>query len=305
MFELRELTEILCLDEHRHFRRAAESLKISQPTLTKSLQRLEKQLGLTLFDRSRAGVSPTAIGAEIIKEARRVVAAADDLNRIARRFRGVEIGSATIGIGPAMSESFVNQAIANFVQHRPKTQISIRVDHWRQLSEWLLAGELDFFVADAAEAQNVKGFVCTSLPPEEFVWFCRAGHPLSNDRNALRSDIIQFPVVTPTMPAWAKEWFADTIAQEYGPDQRHAFPTVECENYAMLKRMVLSTDCISVALRNTIRDEVQSGLISELAMDAPVLTTNAGIVQVRDRSESPVASLLRAEIVRLANQENH
>lgn len=69
MFEIRDLQHLLSLDEHRHFGRAAAAVGLSQPALTKSLQRLERILDTRLFDRSRARVSPTAVGEEVIAQA--------------------------------------------------------------------------------------------------------------------------------------------------------------------------------------------------------------------------------------------
>ena len=304
MFELRDLRHLLSLDEHRHFGRAADAVGISQPALTKSLQRLEQELGVRLFDRSPARVTPTDVGEKAIVNARRLMAEALDMKRMIDLFRGVETGSITVGVGPAMSESYVTSAIASIAQEHPGTQMSIRVDHRQQLSEGLLAGELDFYVADIAEADGDDRFQCTSLPSQEFVWFCRASHPLAASERVARSDILRFPIAIPKMPIWARDWFlaAADGARESTPPP--AFPTVECENYAMLKRIVMSSDCVSASLRGTVEAEVEDRTIVVLPLDAPTLTTLAGIVRLRNRTLSPLAVALVTRIEELAKESD-
>ena len=79
---LRLLECALALDEHRNFGRAAKQLGISQPTLTRSIQVLERQLDAQLFDRSgERGVEPTSFGAIVLKSARRVTLDISELKR--------------------------------------------------------------------------------------------------------------------------------------------------------------------------------------------------------------------------------
>jgi LysR family hydrogen peroxide-inducible transcriptional activator len=73
MFDLRDLQNLLSLEEHRHFGRAAAAVGLSQPALTKSIQRLEKQLGGSLFDRSRSRIAPTALGNDVITRAKSIL----------------------------------------------------------------------------------------------------------------------------------------------------------------------------------------------------------------------------------------
>ncbi len=298
--EIRDLKHLLSLDQHRHFGRAADAVGLSQPALSKSLRRLEQEFGEQLFDRSRAGVAPTAVGQEVIRQARRLVADAEEMKRTVDRMRGIEIGSISIGVGPAMSESFVTSAIAHIADQHPRARISVRVDHWRQLSDWLLNGELDLFIADITEASQDSRFRCTPLPTEKFVWFCRQGHPLARKRRVSRNDMVQYPLATPKMPDWARRWFAEVKDDESDEAHADSVATIECENYSMLKQIVLSSNCISAALPSTIEPELNDKTICMLRLKAPQLKTTAGIVQLRDRTLSPLAQALASEILNCA-----
>jgi len=303
MFEIRELRHLLSIDEFRHFGRAAKAVGLSQPALTKSLQRIEHALGAKLFERSRARVVPTVIGKEVLERARRLVNEAEDLKQTVDSMTGVEVGSITVGVGPAMSETYVAAAIAAAAQQHPRTQIVVRVDNWRQLSDWLLAGELDFYVADVGEARIDARFHSTTLPPQKFVWFCRPSHPLvgRKSRSVSRRDLVRFPIATPKLPPWATEWFAAAFREQGAAGLPRPFPAIECESYAMLKRLVSSSDCISAALQRTLARELEEGSLATLPVDAPELTTRAGIILLPGRTLSPLAADLVARIETMAN----
>ncbi len=302
MFEIRELRHLVNIDELRHFGRAANAVGLSQPALTKSLQRMERALGAKLFDRSRAGVIPTAVGREVLARVRRMIDEAAELQRIVDSMTDPDAGLVVVGIGPAMSETNVSDAIVSAVENRPRLQISVRVDHWQQLSEWLLAGELDFYVADIGDGAIDTRFHYTSLPRQTFVWYCRKGHPLAKrgKKPVSRKELLRYPLATPKMPPWAIEWIAAAIADEDSVRRPHPIPAIQCESYVMLKRLVLSSDCVSAALQQTLSDELRSGSLVELQVDAPQLTTHAGIIRLADRTPSALAAELISRVQNLA-----
>lgn len=293
MFDLRDFQNLLSLEEHRHFGRAATAVGLSQPALTKSIQRLEKQVGDLLFDRSRSRIAPTSIGNEVIARVKVIMLEVAELRRSVDLITGLQIGTVTIGVGPAMSESYVARALAAVTESHPNTQVNLRVDHWKQLCEWLLCNEIDFFVADIAEWIDDDRFECIPLPKQEIVWFCRVGHPLAARSVVTQQDLLGFPLATPRMPIWAVRWFASAkYEQERLEETKRPMPNIQCESYSMLKRIVMSGDSVSAALSDTVKEEVTGGRLAILPVDAPTLTTHAGIVRLRDRSSAPLAKEL-------------
>ncbi len=71
---LQQLEYLVALDKHRQFAKAAVACNVTQPTLSTMIQRLEEELGVLLFDRQKQPVRPTAIGEQIIKQARHTLA---------------------------------------------------------------------------------------------------------------------------------------------------------------------------------------------------------------------------------------
>src|SRR6056297_1717015 len=151
MADIRDLRGMVAVYEHRHFGKAAKTLGLSQSAVSKSIQRLELSFGITLFDRTRAHVTPTTACEVLVERANQVLADLADLDTTVRMLSGLEIGSLSVGVGPAMSESYVTRAIAELAEKHPGVHIDVRVDHWRQLSKWLASGRIDLLVADVAD----------------------------------------------------------------------------------------------------------------------------------------------------------
>jgi DNA-binding transcriptional LysR family regulator len=302
MPEFRELRNLVAVAKHGHFGRAGRAEHLSQPALTKSIQRLEKKLGVKLLDRSRAKVRPTAVGQMVIRRAEAILSEVAELRREVDLLAGRETGEITVGVGPAMSETYVTRAIARLVQRRPAARIDVRVDHWSQLSEWLDEGRIDLYVADAAVTRGESHVHVIPTPPEELVWFCRSQHPLASAKNVTRKQLLQYPLVTPRMPEWASRWFAEGVDQGETRGIEHRINAVECENYTMLKHMVLAGNCVSAALRSTIQAELSHGLLVVLPVKAPILRTHAGIVYLRERTLSPLAEALIEEVLKAASE---
>jgi DNA-binding transcriptional LysR family regulator len=302
MPDVRHLRHLIAVAEHGNFHQAARAQHLSQPALTKSIQRFERELGVTLLDRSRRRVVPTPVGEVVIERARAVLSGLAELRREVALVAGREIGELTVGVGPAMSETFVTDAIARLAQKHPQVHITVRIDHWAQLSDWLGEGRIDLFVADTTSSRRDGHVRVISIPPQKFVWYCRREHPLASARRVTRQQLLQYPIVTPRMPEWARRWFAEAAHpdQEFDPDQKYG--TVECENYTMLKRMVLAADCISAALQSTIADGLADGTLTVLPVKAPKLTTHAGIVHLRDRTLSPLAEAFIEEVLSAAGE---
>src|SRR5918997_3321414 len=100
----RLLRPFVMLAEELHFGRAAERLHVTQPALSQQIKRLESQLGVELFARTRASVELTPAGQAILDHARVAVRAAVAAEGVAAEFAGAEAGVLRIGISPGAHE---------------------------------------------------------------------------------------------------------------------------------------------------------------------------------------------------------
>ena len=120
-----QLEYIIAVDQYRHFAAAAESCFVTQHTLSMQVQKLEEELGLKLFDRSKQPVVPTEYGFEIIEQARRVIMERDALLEIIEAKKGVIRGEFRIGIIPTLAPYLLPLFIQSFTQKYPLIKLQI------------------------------------------------------------------------------------------------------------------------------------------------------------------------------------
>lgn len=100
---LQQLEYVIALDTHRHFSLAADKCFVTQPSLSAMVQKLESELGVKIFDRSKQPVAPTDVGLAIIEQARQILLEAERLRQIVRDQRETVSGELRIGIIPTLA----------------------------------------------------------------------------------------------------------------------------------------------------------------------------------------------------------
>lgn len=109
-----QLEYIVAIDTHRHFAAAASHCFVTQPTLSMQVHKLEKELGITIFDRSKQPVIPTEAGQEIISQARKILSEQQVIGEIVQAKKGVLTGELRIGIIPTLAPYLLPLFIPHF-----------------------------------------------------------------------------------------------------------------------------------------------------------------------------------------------
>ncbi|MDR9419433.1 LysR substrate-binding domain-containing protein [Gracilimonas sp.] len=120
---LTQLSYIVAVDKHRHFATAAKKIYITQPTLSMQIQKLEDELGVLIFDRSKSPVVPTAMGEEIIKQAKEILSGAKHIEDMVA-VQGENLrGSFRVGIIPTIAPYLVPLFLKPFVDAYPEVEL--------------------------------------------------------------------------------------------------------------------------------------------------------------------------------------
>ena len=179
----RLLRPFVVLAEELHFGRAAQRLHVTQPALSQQIKRLERQLGVELFARTRVSVELTEAGGAVLDPARAAVAAADEAEVTAAELAGAERGRLRIGISPG-SHELTRRVLAELRERHPRLTLEAKQDNSGVLCADVAAGRLD--AAIAFEPEHVNGTVREEISREPAVVAVAAGHPLAGrDRVAL------------------------------------------------------------------------------------------------------------------------
>ncbi|TDU74214.1 LysR family transcriptional regulator [Streptomyces sp. KS 21] len=122
---IRHLQCFVAVAEERHFGRAAELLGMAQPPLSQRIQRLERELGVRLFERTSRQVTITAAGTMLLEDARLLLARADALAATARRIRDGESGLLRAALPPDLAGEAIAAILAAFRQHHPGVELEL------------------------------------------------------------------------------------------------------------------------------------------------------------------------------------
>ncbi len=173
---LTELRYIVALSQTQHFGKAAEKCFVSQPTLSVAIKKLEEELDVALFERSRSQVRPTAIGKQIIEQAQTVLEQAGHIRELADLGKDPLGSTLSIGaiftVGPYLFPHFVPR----LQQAAPKMPLYVEENYTAVLREKLRRGELDAIVI--ALPFNEPDVVTQPLYEESFVVLLPEDHPL-------------------------------------------------------------------------------------------------------------------------------
>ncbi|MBL6446313.1 hydrogen peroxide-inducible genes activator [Fulvivirga sp. 29W222] len=120
-----QLEYVIAVDNYRHFGRAAEACFVTQPTLSMQVHKLEEQLGVLLFDRSKSPVTPTDIGKRIIEQGRVILAESKKVQQIVDEEKGEMAGELRIGIIPTLSPYILPLFINRFIEKYPKIKLKV------------------------------------------------------------------------------------------------------------------------------------------------------------------------------------
>ncbi len=192
--ELRHLRYFVAVASLGSFTRAAESLHVTQPPLSRQVKDLEEELGLTLLERGSNSVKLTDAGEQFYEEACELLARADDAVRRMRGGAGKEV--LRVGYTSSMATGIIAAVLAKFQAAAPRIRIEL-VDHSsREMIEMAGEGRLDFVICPKVTIPNgIPGFQWTELRRSQPVLVLPASHPLAKLKRIPVARLNELPLV--------------------------------------------------------------------------------------------------------------
>lgn len=188
-----QLEYIIAVDVHRHFAKAAADCHVTQPTLSMQIQKLEDQLGVKVFDRTKQPVQPTEIGQKIIEQARRVVNESRKIRDLIEEEKEEVAGDLRLGVLPTLAPYLVPRFVTAFLDAYPKVRLHIEEHLTQDLISLLKSGKLDVGIVVTPIADEA----ISELPIfyEPFQAYVSPRHPL------FKEERLQ-PQAIPTSDVW-------------------------------------------------------------------------------------------------------
>ncbi len=172
---LTELRYVVAVARERHFGRAAEACFVSQPTLSVAVKKLEEELGVTLFERNQNDVAVTAVGAEVVAQAQRVLEQAGAIKALVK-FRGDPLaGALRVGVIYSIAPYLLPALVPRMIRTAPQMPLVLEENYTHRLLEMLKAGEID--AAIMALPCSAPGLMMQAVYDEAFLVAMPSRHP--------------------------------------------------------------------------------------------------------------------------------
>jgi DNA-binding transcriptional LysR family regulator len=149
---LHQLEIFLCIARERSFSRAAERLRISQPSVSIQIRNLEDSLEVKLFERLGRRVYLTREGKVVLEHAKKISAIVSGLQKEIKGLRGICRGQLSAGCSRVPSATLVPLAVAQFKAQYPETEISIKTGRSHEVERWVVENEVDLGVIEGDPA---------------------------------------------------------------------------------------------------------------------------------------------------------
>ncbi|MBM3966008.1 MAG: LysR family transcriptional regulator [Planctomycetes bacterium] len=296
---LRSLRHVLMLARTRHFGRAAEELGISQPALTRSIQSLESELGVILFDRQgRDGIEPTTFGKMICEKGRDILLDSEELWREIELVQGLETGELSVSCGLYPAELSAAKAVGRLMAKHSNLRCRFRITDWRQATSDVLNRHADVAVAEISEAEKTPELQVELVATHPMIYFCRHGHPILKKKSLNLVDLMEYPWIATRAPQRILSVFPKFLNRSgwVDPVNGDFVPAVVVDDLTSAKQSVSMCDGISAAPIGLLKRDIDSRVLCKVPFDPPWLRLRYGFIYLKNRSLSPSAKFLIDEI---------
>jgi DNA-binding transcriptional LysR family regulator len=291
MIETRHILHVLALERHRNFSRAAQEVYLTQSALSRSIQTLENQLGVRLFDRGRDGVEPTAFGELVVRRGRRIAADLGDLAREIDQMRGLEIGSLRLALAPYPSALSGQTAIARLLAEHPGIHCHVQMTRYQRVSALVAEEEADVGFAELSLALDHPDLETEVVITRPASFFCRPDHPLADRADATIEDLIDYPWVMTRLPRRLHTHLPADVGRAGTRDERSGefVPAIETDVLYGFTELVAASDSLLAATATIVESDLRARRLVRVAFEAPWFRFHHGFITRRNRSLPPLA----------------
>jgi len=289
---LRHLQPLVAVAQQGTLGRAAETLSLSQPALSKTLNELEELTGVRLFERGRLGAQLTTMGEQFLTHAVRVL---DALNHAGQSFNE-QPGDAPViirlGALTTAAMGMLPRILDRFHQLQPNTTIQVATLHNNVLLAGLRGGEFDIGIGRMADSDMMTGLTYELLFLESLKLVVRPEHPLLSD-NVTLSRAMQWPVVISPEGTAPRR-----IAQQMLDEQGCTLPPhcIETSSTSLARQLALRYDYIWFVPSGAIKEDLSHNAVCALPINSSGPGEPVGIITRHGAELSLSAGVLMSTI---------
>ncbi|WP_321818765.1 MULTISPECIES: LysR family transcriptional regulator [unclassified Paraburkholderia] len=289
-FDLNDLLAFRAVVERGSFRKAASAVNISQPALSRRIEKLEDALGVKLFDRTNRQVSLTATGRAFAPSAQRIL---DDLDVALLGIKDVastRTEKVTVACVPSAAYYFMPHVVAQFHSLYPRIRVTVLDGSANEVLGLVSGGEADFGLSFTAQQEPEIHF--KPLLEERFVAACRKDHPLAKKKRVSWSEFYRYDYISLDKTSGNRLLLDQALTGLTPPS-----PSV-CETRHVTTMIGLVEAGMGIAAVPSIAMPIDEHLtLMSVPLVEPVVTRRVGLISRKGRTRTPAADALYEMVV--------
>ncbi len=265
---LRHLHTFVAVAQQGTLGRAAETLNLSQPALSKTLNELEQLTGTRLFERGRLGAQLTLVGEQFLTHAVKVLDALNSAGQALNRKEGLNNDIVRIGALPTAALGILPTVIGQFHKQQKDITLQVATMNNTMLLAGLKSGEIDIGIGRMSDPELMSGLHYELLFLESLKLVVRPGHPLLQETVTL-SRVMEWPVVVSPKGTVPRQ-NAEALLQS----QRCKMPAgcIETLSASLSRQLTVDFDYVWFVPSGAVKDDLRRGVLTAL----PIATQGAG-----------------------------
>jgi DNA-binding transcriptional LysR family regulator len=284
-FDLNDLLSFRAVAELSSFRKAAESVHLSQPAFSRRIDKLEQALGVRLLERTTRRVMLTAVGRDFERKVRELL---DDLDATLLGIRGVAVtrmGEVTVACVPSTVNYYLSHVIGRYHERSPKVRVKVLDAGANEVLAAVARGEADFGLNFIGAQEGELEF--KPLVEERFVAACRRDHPLAKLRRVSWAQLSDHDYISVGRTSGNRVLLDQALAGVAGRPQA----IYETQHVTTMLGLVEAGLGVAAVPSMAMPASDHPLLVSVRLVD-PVVTRKVGLIRRRGRSLSPAAQQL-------------
>ncbi|HFW4658362.1 TPA: LysR substrate-binding domain-containing protein [Salmonella enterica subsp. enterica serovar Reading] len=276
---LRHLHTFVAVAQQGTLGRAAETLNLSQPALSKTLNELEQLTGTRLFERGRLGAQLTVPGEQFLTHAVKVLDALNTAEQALNRKEDASADVVRVGALPTAALGILPAAIGQFHQQQKSTSLQVATMNNTMLLAGLKSGEIDLGIGRMSDPELMGGLNYELLFLESLKLVVRPGHPLLQETITL-SRVMEWPVVVSPKGTVPRQ-NAEALLQSQGCKMPAG--CIETLSASLSRQLTVDYDYVWFVPSGAVKEDLRQATLVSL----PVPTQSAG---------EPIGILTRVDI---------
>ena len=213
-FTLQQLRILKALATEKNFTRAAELLYLSQPSLSKQIKVLEKNLDIPLINREKNKISLTENGKVFLQYSERILALCEESCRALVDLKNGERGNLTIGASQTIGTYLLPRVLALFAQHYPQIRLKVQVNSTRIIAKNVINREIDLAVVGGEIPMKLqKNLFMEYFVEDEFSLIISPSHPFASKKQIKKEDLYHLNFITLNSNSTIRKFIDNILSQ--------------------------------------------------------------------------------------------